>query len=665
MLDLRCGCRHYAVGLTLMVLGATLGCGVDRTEAADAPLLGPYEVTVIKDEMVEMRDGVRLATDVYLPTQGGEILSDPLPTIMRREPRNKENWSAGEYYASHGFAAVIQNTRGRFKSEGEWFRWIDDYDDTYDTGEWLANQPWSDGRFGLTGCSYTGGTTLIGPMAEPEIPGLVTVIPEDATSNEGIQNRRNFGAYEGRSVKWEALEGYNPDLRVVDEEMSRNRLEYIKRLPFQYGTTPLKHAPDYERWVIEAMRAGRANDPFWEHLRIRNEYGPYQDADRFKDIPTYHVGGWYDSKPGNTTGNFIALDELEKGPQYLIMGPWIHCRHNDHRHGQVSFGTSAAADRLDHNRIWFEHWLKGEENEVSRREPPFEDRVRIFVMGTGDGSMDEEGFLYHGGYWRSESDWPLAGTDYTPYYFHEDGTLSPEPPTQPSSSSTYDYDPNDPVPTIGGNLSSIGAALGSPSYREMPVLREVPTEHQIMLGGAFDQKGGPHVWNWQKPIPLSHRNDVVVFQTEPLEEDVEITGELQVKLWVSSSALDTDFTAKLVDVYPSSVDYPDGFDLLITDGIMRARFRDSLFEERMMEPGEVYELTITLYPTSNVFKKGHRIRVDISSSNFPRFIPNPNTGEPLAQHRRQVVATNTVYHDSARPSHFIAPIVPARPQGQR
>jgi hypothetical protein len=651
-------CSSGALLFTLMSIPVS-GCGRGESDRrTDGPPPGPYEVTVIRDEMVPMRDGIRLATDVYLPMENGHTRPGPLPVILRREPRDKENWTAGSYYASHGYAAVIQNTRGRFNSEGEWFRWIDDPNDTYDTSEWLKQQSWSDGRFGVTGCSYTGGTTLVAAMTQPTIEGLVTVIAEDATSNEGIQNRRNFGAYEGRSVKWENLEGMDPSLIPVDDEMSRYRLEYMKHLPFRYGTTALKHAPDYERWLIEGMKAGRANDEFWHALRIRREYGAYQEAHHFKDMPAYHVGGWYDSKPGITTGNFSAIDEQGKGPGYLIMGPWIHCRHDGYRHGQVSFGPDAAVDRLEHNRMWFDHWLKGEDNQVSRREDPFADRVRIFVMGTGDGTRDEDGFLFHGGYWRSESEWPLARTQYTPYYFHEDGTLSAEVPSKDTSSTTYDYDPRDPVPTIGGNLSSIGAARGAPSYDEMPVLREVPTTDAIMLAGAYDQRGGPHVWNWPAPIPLSHRNDVVVFQTAPLDEDVEVTGELQVKLWISSSALDTDFTAKLVDVYPPNADFPAGFDLLITDGIMRARFRDSLFEETLMVPGTVYPLTITLYPTSNVFKRGHRIRVDISSSNFPRFIPNTNSGEPLSTERRKVIATNTIYHDRVRPSHFIVPIIP-------
>jgi putative CocE/NonD family hydrolase len=179
-----------------------------------------------------------------------------------------------------------------------------------------------------------------------------------------------------------------------------------------------------------------------------------------------------------------------------------------------------------------------------------------------------------------------------------------------------------------------------------------------MLQGAWDQRGGEHVWNAKGPVPLSARRDVLVFQTGPLAREVEVTGEIEVKLWARSSALDTDFTAKLIDVYPSSPDFPGGFDLNLEDGIVRARFRDSLKKESLMEPGKVYTFTIKLYPTSNVFKKGHRIRVDVSSSNFPRFDVNPNTGEPLGEHRRMVVATNTLLHDRNHPSHIVLPVIP-------
>jgi putative CocE/NonD family hydrolase len=179
-----------------------------------------------------------------------------------------------------------------------------------------------------------------------------------------------------------------------------------------------------------------------------------------------------------------------------------------------------------------------------------------------------------------------------------------------------------------------------------------------LLQGAYDQRGGDHIWNWTQPLPLSARRDVLVFQTEPLEADLEVTGEIEVKLWASSSAVDTDFTAKLIDVYPPGADFPGGFDLLLEDGIIRGRFRESLKYETLLTPGEPYEFTIRLYPTSNVFKRGHRIRLDVSSSNFPRFDVNPNTGEPLNRHRRVVVATNTVYHDTQRPSRVILPVIP-------
>ncbi|HEV3137549.1 MAG TPA: CocE/NonD family hydrolase, partial [Pirellulales bacterium] len=204
----------------------------------------------------------------------------------------------------------------------------------------------------------------------------------------------------------------------------------------------------------------------------------------------------------------------------------------------------------------------------------------------------------------------------------------------------FRFDPAKPVPTIGGNISSGDG---------------------ILLQGAWDQRGGPHVWNSLDPVPLSVRNDILVFQSETLAEDVEVTGEIVVKLWASSSAVDTDFTAKLLDVYPANPDFPGGFDLNIGDGILRTRFRESLKKEVLMQPGTIYPLTIKIYPTSNVFKRGHRIRVDISSSNFPRFDVNPNTGEPLNKQRRTQVAENTVYHDAGHPSQIVLPIIPAGP----
>ncbi len=592
--------------------------------------------------MVPMRDGVRLATDVYLPAGPG---NEPLPALLSRTPYDKQGLGAGaagvlqmtRHFTSHGYAVVMQDTRGRYKSEGVWsFLTADDARDGVDTCAWIGAQPWSNGRVGMFGTSYPGGTQHA--VAMERAPELATVIPVDAVSNQGYHGMRYAGAFELRFWNWvftggndESWQAWPGASREALSEMSRDRRHYILNLPLRPGTTPLKHAPEYERWLVEAMEHG-ANDVFWSQNSIIDE------PQRYKDIPVYLVGGWYDSWGASTTANYAALSKTINGPVYLIMGPWVHGQQGNHAHGQVEFGEQAAiADPIAWRRQWFDRWLKGIEGPFGR-EAPFRTPVRIFVMGTGDGHKTADGLLNHGGSWREEQEWPLARTRYTNYYLHADGLLSTDAPAEEHASTTYDFDPHDPVPSVGGNVSS---AQG------------------ILIQGAWDQRGGEHIWNGQEPIPLSARRDVLVFQTEPLTADLEVTGEIEVKLWASSSAVDTDFTAKLIDVYPASGDYPGGFDLNLEDGIVRARFRDSLTAEQLMAPGTVYEFTIKLYPTSNVFKRGHRIRLDVSSSNFPRFDVNPNTGDPLNRHRRMVIAANTIYHDRARPSHIVLPVIPA------
>ncbi|HZE98512.1 MAG TPA: CocE/NonD family hydrolase, partial [Planctomycetota bacterium] len=420
----------------------------------------------------------------------------------------------------------------------------------------------------------------------------------------------------------------DPATQKLLQEMADNRRKYLASLPLRKGTTPLRLSPDSEDWLTEAMRHG-GDDEFWDFTNVINR------VDRYKDMPVYLVGGWYDSWAGNTTANYTVLSKAIQGPVYLIMGPWIHGQQGKSAHGQVDFGPDAAiADPLGWRLEWYDHWMKGVANKVGR-EAPFATKVRLFTMGGGDGHKTPEGKLYHGGRWRDENEWPPAKSKPTPYYFLRNGTMTQAMPTTDRNMTSFVFDPKNPVPTIGGNISSGDG---------------------ILLQGAWDQRGGPHVWNAPDPLPLSARNDIVVFRTNPLPEDVEVTGEIQVKLWACSTATDTDFTAKLVDVYPPSADYPGGFDMNITDGIVRARFRDSSYEESLMEPGTVYTFTIKLYPTSNVFRKGHRIRVDLSSSNFPRFDVNPNTGEPLNDNRRWTAATNTVFHDKYHPSHIILPI---------
>ena len=634
-----------------------------KSEAAKPETPKPgYRVEV--DVMVPMRDGVKLATDVYFPdkraTEGDP--SPKWPVLLVRTPYGKGNGNSGDgkYFAPRGYVVVVQDTRGRYRSEGVW-RWLtDDLPDGFDCAEWIVKQAWSNGRIGMLGTSYVGGTQHA--LALSGSPHLKTLIPVDAVSNMGRQSMRNAGAFEMRFWNWIILNAGNgssaskdPGKAAVLKEMAANRHEYLKLLPLRAGTTPLKLAPEYESWLIDAMQHG-ADDEFWSAVNV------VERADKYADVPVYLVGGWYDSWAGNTTANFQALTKQLKSDVYLIMGPWIHGAQGSSTHGQVNFGQEAAiADPQAWRLQWFDRWLKDAENDVGRS-APFKTKVRIFVMGTGDGTKDDKGRLNHGGTWRDENEWPLKRAVPTKYFFAANGKLMTEaqarelPPFLGDEGTKaifqrltgFTADPRNPVPTIGGNISS-----GT----------------DIMLQGAWDQRGGPHVWNWLKPIPLSARNDVVVFQTEPLAEDVEVTGEIEVKLWISSSAIDTDVTAKLVDVYPSSPDFPAGFDLNIGDGIVRTRFRDSLKRENFMQPMQTYPITVKLYPTSNVFKKGHRIRVDIAGSNFPRFDVNPNGGEPLGNHRSMISATTLIHHTGAlppnmedrrqdTPSHILLPIVP-------
>ena len=602
-----------------------------------------YKAIRQTDVMIPLRDGVRLATDLYLPAGEDKVIDQKFPTILMRTPYGRLGFKKnatinedGEYFAEHGYVVVIQDTRGRYGSEGIWHMLTDDGHDGFDTCEWISKQPWSNGKVGTIGLSYIGGTQHA--LAMERSPQLVTAIPIDAMSNMGFAGIRNGGAFELRFWNWiffiaaphGSRQSNDPSIASILLDMKEHRRDYLLDLPLRFEKTPLKFASEYEKWLIEAMSHG-LNNEFWKQNNIIDY------AAQYKDIPIYLIGGWYDSWAGCTTANYCALNGVIKGPVYLIMGPWTHGQQETSAHGQVNFGSSAAIPNLQALQLeWYDHWLKGIENSVGCSEP-FATKVRIFVMGTGDGSKTADGRLNHGGYWRNEQEWPLAHSRATPYYLQSHGRLEISPPVEDTAFTSLLFDPSNPVPTIGGNISS-----GS----------------GILLAGAWNQRGGTHIWNMPESIALSAREDVLVFQTEPLSENLEVTGEIIVKLWISSSAVDTDFTAKLIDVYPSSTDFPEGFDLNIVDGIKRTRFRESLNKEVLMQPGTIYPLEIKLYPTSNVFKKGHRIRLDISSSNFPRFDVNPNTGEKLNYNDRKKIAINTIYHDAEHPSYVELPLIP-------
>ena len=604
-----------------------------------------YEIHLAKNVMVAMRDGVRLATDIYRPAANGTPVEGKFPVILERTPYGKagiESWA--NYFVPRGYIAVGQDVRGRHGSEGRWRPHRDDGNDGYDTARWIGSQPWSEGGIGTVGTSYPGGTQHALALANP--PCLKTMVPVDAMSNYGRYGIRHNGAFELRFMNWIFVLGNSPSSRLrppiassfyptgdagareVLAKMGENVLEYVKGLPLRRGTTPLRLAPDYEDWLIQAMSHGDY-DEFWKNMGA----SVVDHLAEYKDIPVYHVSGWYDSWGAQVANlNYVELKRTKKSPQRLIMGPWTHGGQRQSFAGEAEFGPDAALDFNAFRLRWFDRWLKGTENGVDG-EPP----VRIFVMGGGDGRKTPEGRIFVGGRWRNEREWPPARAVVTPFYLHPDGRLSAGKPGE-AQPTRYLFDPRHPTPTIGGNISSEGV---------------------LMFRGAADQRCRADLWVCSDTRPLSARNDVLVFLTAPLDRDIEVTGRLIVKLWASSNAPDTDFTAKLIDVYPPNADFPAGVDLNIGDSIVRARYRDSLAQATLMKPGQVYPFTIEMYPTSLVFRRGHRIRLDISSSNFPRFDVNPNTGEPLNDNRRWAIAENAIYHDTERPSHILLPIIPA------
>jgi len=600
-----------------------------------------YGISEAKNVMIAMRDGVKLAADIYRPARNGEPVDGKFPVILLRTPYDKENSTAPGSFVPHGYVVVLQDVRGRYKSEGHWRPHVDDPNDGFDTAQWIGSQPWCDGGIGTVGTSYEGATQHA--LAIGSAPYLKAMVPRNAMSDYGRYGVRHNGAFELRFFNWvftlgnatgtpDALPAakraaLDPAAAQALVDMGNQVRDYVRALPLRAGTTPLKFAPDYESWLIEAMGHGDYDD-FWKNSGA----SVVDHLEEYKDVPEYHTTGWYDSWGTQVANmNFVELRKNKKSLQRLIIGPWIHSRENTSYAGEAQFTDDAALDLPAFHLRWFDHWLKGIDNGVDR-EPP----VRIYVMGGGDGHKTAEGRIFVGGHWRDEQEWPLARTSPTPYYLRANGLLSPDKPAE-DPPITYDFDPRNPVPTIGGNVSSQGT---------------------LMFQGAADQRCRLDFWLCSDTKPLSARNDVLVFQTPPLTSDVEVTGRLIVKLWASSDCLDTDFTAKLVDVYPPNGDFPSGVDLNIADSIVRARYRYGLGKAELLKPGQPYEFTIEMYPTSIVFKRGHRIRVDISSSNFPRFDVNPNTGEPLNDNRRWQVAANTIYRDVKHPSQIILPIIP-------
>ena len=566
---------------------------------------------------VPMRDGTILYADVYCPEGGG-----PFPVILQRTPYDKSApismTALGPLRAAQlGYALVIQDTRGCHASQGEFYAFRDEIDDGYDTVEWAASQPWSSGKVGMYGGSYVGATQWLAAMSRP--PHLTAIVPNVTASNYHQGWTYQGGAFElGFNVSWTlralALANWEnlSSLKDLSPERRYELTKAVDSMESSFRHLPLNDFPYLKEGLATYYYDWLAHpdyDEYWKRLCI-------EDHHRKLSVPAYNMGGWYDIFLGGTIGNFVGMrgaastEEAQRG-QKLLIGPWSHSSRGTSLAGSQYFGLVAESISVDlegtHFR-WFDYWLKGVDNGIMD-EPP----VRIFVMGDN--------------VWRDEQEWPLARAQSAIYYLHShgkansingNGALSTDPPGE-EPPDVFLYNPVDPVPTRGGPLCC------NPYF---------------MSSGSFDQR------------QIEAREDVLVYSTPPLERDVEVTGPVKVTLWAATSAADTDFTAKLVDVCEN------GCARNLTDGIIRARYRDSASAPSLLEPGRAYCYTIDLWATSNVFQRGHSIRVEVSSSNFPRFDRNLNTGRPVAEDSELRPALQTVLHDSQHPSHVTLPIAP-------
>ena len=602
-----------------------------------------YEVHTETNVPVLMRDGIILMADIHRPARGGRPVEGPFPVLLERTPYNKSTEARvleAAFFATRGYATVVQDTRGRFASQGGFSKYVNEGEDGFDTVEWIGQQGWCAGKVGTYGTSYGAHTQAALASLNPSHLGCMW-LDCGGFSNAFLSGCRNGGAFELRQVTWayrQALDSteVQEDPLVLKAALENQSIQdWFRRMPWRPEHSPLQWTPDYENYLLEIWRHENFDD-YWKQAGLCAE----AHYSKFSDVPQVHMGSWYDPYARTTTDNYVALSAMKQGPISLIMGPWTHGQRSVTHSGDTDFGPQSTLDgNLDedfnHIRLrFFDYHLKGR---IGPRDSEYP--VKLFIMGGGSGKRNSERRLDHGGRWREEREWPLARARETPFYLRHGGRLSIETPAGEHPPSKYLFDPNNPVPTIGGNISS-----GLP----------------IMGAGGFDQRESSEFYGSTQPyLPLASRPDVLVFQTTPLAENVEVTGPLVLELWVSSTARDTDFTAKLLDVYPPSPDYPEGYALNLTDGILRAKFRESWEETTFMEPDEVYRVTVQLFPTSNLFLKGHRIRMDVSSSNFPRFDVNGNTGENPAVSAVKLPAQNSVYHDAERPSNILLPVIPA------
>lgn len=542
---------------------------------------------------VPMRDGVELVADVYRPDT-----DTPVPVVVARTPYGKNTefaWKKALLYVSRGYAFVWMDVRGRGDSPGEFLPHRDEPNDGYDTIEWLAERAWCDGKVITWGQSYLGYIQWLTAVQQP--PSLAAMVIYVPPSDPFVD--WPTGVHLPMEVCW---------FRLIDGRA----YQYCDSIDFDtaYRHLPLMTMDEAAGYRSEHWRADLSHPPSDQEY-----WGPKNFQDRFGEIkvPIVHVTGWYDDVQPGTTLSFTGMineapTEETRRAQRLVIGPWDHglTRRRDRQMGSIDFGPGADFDLDDYEIRFLDHYVRGEDNGVAD-----EPRAQLFVMGANE--------------WATEDEYPIARTQWTPLYLSSDGgantrfgdgVLTWERPAT-DGKDTYRYDPEDPVPYITES-----------------------TSHQI---------GGPDDYR-----EIEERADVLVYSTPELESDIQVTGPVRLKLYAASDGLDTDFTAKLVDVHP------DGFCQRLTDGIVRGRFRDGMMEEKPLEPGTVHEFEVDLWNTSQLFKAGHRIRLEVSSSAFPKYDRNLNTGGPLATGTEMRVAENEVRHGGEYTSHLILPVIPPK-----
>jgi uncharacterized protein len=596
-----------------------------------------------------MRDGVRLATDIYFPASGGPSW----PVLLERTPYGKSETNHADCTRAHpvprskpemarmfaeaGFVCVVQDCRGRYGSEGSFTKYVGEGRDGEDTLAWLLAQPWCNGKVGTLGLSY--GAHVQAAMAGLNPAGLAAMFLDSGGFSSAFHSGiRQGGAFELKQVTWALKHARlspettkNPSRKAALDSVDIR--QSIRGGPWVRGQSPLCAAPEYEDYVLDLW----ARETFTDYWTQSGLYARGHSAN-FPDVPTVLMSSWYDPYAATAIENYCSLVGAKKGPIHLILGPWTHGQRSVTFAGDVDFGPAAPLDGnlaadYDSLRIgWFNHHLKGEGQGAPLIQP-----VSLFIMGGGSGRRTTQNRLDHGGSWLYANTWPLPNIVEKTMFLTSDNALAETVPTE-NVAVSWEHDPMNPVPTLGGALAS-----GAP----------------LMEAGAFNQVETEQLFGASIPgRSLSARPDVVSLQTEPLDADLTIVGPVRALLSVSSTAVDTDIMIKLIDVHPPNDDYPQGFAMNLTHGVLRLRFRNGFEKAELMEPGTIYPIEVCSFPTANVFKAGHRIRLDIAGSNFPHFDINDGTGAPAGSQANPTKATNAIHTGPLALSRLVLPVLP-------